>query len=181
MTDLGTYVEVDGRPAVRFGRTYPHPIERVWGAVTTSEGLAHWFPADVEIDLRPGGVVAYRGDPYSEDRPGRILACNPPSYLAMTWGNDELRFHLESLDDGGTRLTLIDLLDGRNAASRNAAGWHVCLDELDDHFESRKGGHFTRKFDFDFRRSIRESRCQRSTSRFEAHCREFDSIYARCS
>ena len=138
MTDLGTYVEVDGRPAVRFGRTYPHPIKRVWEAVTTSEGLAHWFPANVEIDLRPGGVVTYQGDPYSEARPGRVLACDPPSYLVMTWGNDELRFHLESLDDGATRLTLIDVLDGRDAASRNAAGWHVCLDELDDQLIGKK-------------------------------------------
>jgi hypothetical protein len=29
---LGTYVERDGRPAVRLLRTYPHPIDRVWAA-----------------------------------------------------------------------------------------------------------------------------------------------------
>src|SRR6185436_4407027 len=28
MTDLGSYVELDGRPAVRFERTFPHPVER---------------------------------------------------------------------------------------------------------------------------------------------------------
>jgi uncharacterized protein YndB with AHSA1/START domain len=47
MTDLGTYVELDGRPAVRFVRTYPQPIERVWQAITTPEGLARWFPSKV--------------------------------------------------------------------------------------------------------------------------------------
>ncbi len=50
--DPGTYVELDGRPAVRFVRTYPHPAERVWLAVSTPEGLAHWFPAQVALELR---------------------------------------------------------------------------------------------------------------------------------
>jgi hypothetical protein len=51
----------------------------------------------------------------------------------MTWGDDELRFQLESLEDGGCRFTLFDLLDRRDAAARNAAGWDVCLGELDKH------------------------------------------------
>ncbi len=29
-TDDGTYLEVDGRPAVRFERIYHQPIDRVW-------------------------------------------------------------------------------------------------------------------------------------------------------
>jgi uncharacterized protein YndB with AHSA1/START domain len=134
VTDPGTYVEVDGRPAVRFVRTYAHPIERVWAAVTTPDGLARWFPAAVEIDLRAGGVVRFRGDPHTEDRPGRVLACEPPCSLAITWGGDELRFELEALGDGRCRFTLIDVLDARDAAARNAAGWDVCLGELDKHF-----------------------------------------------
>ncbi len=133
MTDPGTYVELDGRPAVRFVRTYPHPIGRVWTAVTTPEGLARWFPAQVEVDLRPGGIVTYRGDPYTEHRPGRVLVCDPPMHLAFTWGDDELTFQLESTEGGGCRFTLFDLLDGRDSAARNAAGWDVCLDALDRH------------------------------------------------
>jgi hypothetical protein len=101
------------------------------------------FPATVEIDLRPRGLVTYRGDPYTEDRPGRVLGCDPPNYLAITWGDDELRFQLEPLDGGGCRFTLFDLLDGRDAAARNAAGWDVCLDELDKHLagETTDGPH----------------------------------------
>ncbi len=133
MTDLGSYVELDGRPAVRFVRTYPHPIERVWAAVATPEGLARWFPATVDIDLRPGGVVSYGNDPYLQVEPGRVLACDPPTYLAISWGGDELRFQLESLEDGGCRFTLLDLIDARDAAARNAAGWDVCLAELGKH------------------------------------------------
>ena len=31
-TDNGTYLEIDGRPAVRFERIYDHPVARVWAA-----------------------------------------------------------------------------------------------------------------------------------------------------
>jgi uncharacterized protein YndB with AHSA1/START domain len=133
MTDSGTYVEIDGQPAVRFVRTYSHPIERVWAAVTTPEGLGRWFPSQVEIDLQPGGVVVFGDDPHREGHPGRVLACDPPRYLAFTWGDNELRFQLESIEGGGCRFTLIDRLDGRDTAARQAAGWHVCLAELDKH------------------------------------------------
>jgi uncharacterized protein YndB with AHSA1/START domain len=129
----GTYVEIDGCPAVRFVRSYPHPIERVWSAVATSEGLAHWFPSAVTIDLRVGGSVTFSGDPAAEDGSGVVLACEPPHRLIVTWGRDELRFELESLTDGGCRFTLVNVLERRDAAARNAAGWSVCLTELDRH------------------------------------------------
>jgi uncharacterized protein YndB with AHSA1/START domain len=133
VTDMGTFTEIDGRAAVRFIRTYQHPVERVWAAVTTPDGLCHWFPSQVEIDLRPGGDVIFLGDPHTEDRRGRVLACEPPYYLALTWGDDELRFQLEAIGGGGCRFTLYDLLERRDAAARQAAGWDVCLGELDKH------------------------------------------------
>lgn len=40
MTDRGTYVEHEGRPAVRFVRHYRHPAERVWAAVSEPRGTA---------------------------------------------------------------------------------------------------------------------------------------------
>jgi uncharacterized protein YndB with AHSA1/START domain len=137
MTDLGTLTEVDGRTAVRFVRTYEHSLERVWAAVSTPDGLSHWFPSQVEIDLRPGGEVIFRGDPHTEDRRGRVLTCEPPYYLAFTWGDDELRFQLEGTETGGCRFTLYDVLERRDAAARQAAGWDVCLGELDKHLAGK--------------------------------------------
>jgi uncharacterized protein YndB with AHSA1/START domain len=116
---------------VRFVRTYPYPIERVWASVTTPEGLTHWFPADVEIELRLGGTVTYRGDAFAKDRTGEVLAYDPPTELAVTWGPEELHFHLERLDDSQCQFTLIDILATRDSAARQAAGWDVCLSELD--------------------------------------------------
>ena len=133
MNDPGTYVEIDGRPAVRFVRSFAQSIDRVWAAVSTSEGLSRWFPAVVEIDRQVGGDVRFSGDPYTEDRTGRVLEYQPPHALTIVWGDDELRFRLESLGGGGCRLTFVDLLNGRDSAARNAAGWDVCLSSLDDH------------------------------------------------
>jgi uncharacterized protein YndB with AHSA1/START domain len=129
--DFGTYVEHDGRPAVRFVRTYPHSIDRVWAAVTSPDELRRWFPARVAVDLREGGTITFSGDPHTEDRSGTVLACDPPRRLAFTWADDELHFELEPLGDGQCRFTLINVLHERNAAARNGAGWHVCLAELD--------------------------------------------------
>ena len=55
----GTYETIDGKPAVRFERRYPHPVEHVWRAVTEPDQLAHWFPTTVEVDPREGGAMAF--------------------------------------------------------------------------------------------------------------------------
>jgi uncharacterized protein YndB with AHSA1/START domain len=133
MTELGQYVEIDGRPGVRFERTYPHPIDRVWEAVSEPDQLAAWFPSKVEIDPVVGGDIVFSGDPNHEGAASKVLAIDPPRHLAFSWGADELRFDLEPIDDESCRFVLTNLLDERNAAARNGAGWHVCLAELDKH------------------------------------------------
>ena len=122
MTDRGTYIEHDGRPAVRFQRRYPHPAERVWSAVSEPAGLAHWFPSRVEIEPRAGGRVT-------------VLAYDPPRRLAFTWGGDELHLTVEADGAPACTLTLLNVLEARDTAARNAAGWAVCLAELDKHVD----------------------------------------------
>lgn len=121
----------DGRTAVRFSRTYDHPIERVWRFVTEADELAHWFPSRAEIDLRPGGEIRFSGDPNMKDGTGRVIAVDPPRHLSFAWGADELHFDLEELADKRTRFTLTNVLDAPNTAARNSAGWEVCLGALD--------------------------------------------------
>jgi uncharacterized protein YndB with AHSA1/START domain len=129
--DLGTYIQYDGQPAVRFERIYPHPPDRVWRAVSEPGELAHWFPSSVQIEARPGGTISFSGDPYTEDTLGRVLVFDPPHRLAFTWGPDQLHLALDPVGDGHCRLTLVNVLSDRSAAARNAAGWSVCLLELD--------------------------------------------------
>lgn len=45
MPVTGTYETVENRPMVRFERTFPHPVDAVWEAVTDPSRLAHWFPS----------------------------------------------------------------------------------------------------------------------------------------
>jgi len=48
-----------GRNVVRLERYLAHPPEKVWRALTEPAHLAQWFPAEVRLDLRPGGRVTF--------------------------------------------------------------------------------------------------------------------------
>jgi uncharacterized protein YndB with AHSA1/START domain len=138
--DRGTYIERDGRPAVRFQRRYPHPVERLWAAVTEPGELAHWFPSTVRIEPRAGGTIAFSDDPHVEPSSGTVLMFDPPHRLAFTWGGDELHFELSPVGDSSCELTLINVLQARDTAARNAAGWSVCLAELGKHVSGAVAG-----------------------------------------
>jgi len=71
-----------------------------------------------------------RGIHVGGDATGVVLAYEPPRRLAFTWFTDELHLTLEPVDDGGCRLTLVNVLADRTTAARNASGWFVCLAEL---------------------------------------------------
>ncbi|NSC24505.1 SRPBCC family protein [Streptomyces albus subsp. chlorinus] len=129
--ELGIFVERDGLPAVRLERPFPVGTEQVWRALTESDLLAAWFPSPtVRMEQRVGGHVEFAGDPYADDGTGTVLEFDPPSRLAYTWSEDELLFELGPRGEG-CLLALTDVLEERGAAARNAAGWDVCLDELE--------------------------------------------------
>ena len=110
-TDAGTYVEHAGRPAVRFERIYPHPVERVWRAITDPAELRHWFPSpEVSYEARVGGTLTLSGDPYApEARTSTVLVWEPPHRFGFGWEQDELHFTLSEAE-GGCRLVLLDVL-----------------------------------------------------------------------
>jgi hypothetical protein len=43
---------------------------------------------------------------------------------------DELHLTVEATADGGAELTLLNVLERRDSAARNATGWTVCLSVL---------------------------------------------------
>jgi uncharacterized protein YndB with AHSA1/START domain len=130
----GTYEEIENRPALRFERRIAHPIEDVWRAVTEPHELAHWFPAAVTYrdGLRTGGRLRFTfpGDAFPPSD-GEITECEPPRRFAFDWGGEQLRFELEPIGDG-TLLRFTHMLTARDQAARDAAGWHVCLDKLEE-------------------------------------------------
>src|SRR5439155_4370497 len=130
----GTLETIDGRPALRFERRLAHPVEAVWRTVTEPSELAHWFPSSVSGDLRAGGRLSFAfetdGVPPME---GEVLELEPPRRFTFLWGEDELRFELEPAEGGeGCLLHFTCVLGEREKAARDAAGWHVCLDRLED-------------------------------------------------
>jgi uncharacterized protein YndB with AHSA1/START domain len=133
MPTTGSYEQVEGRPLVRFERTFPHPVAAVWDAVTDPRRLAQWFPTSVEFDaLRADEQITFR---FAEDRypamRGVFREVRAPERLVFTWGDDELTFELAEAGGGsGCRLSLSVALDAADKACRDAAGWEQCLDML---------------------------------------------------
>jgi uncharacterized protein YndB with AHSA1/START domain len=136
----GTYGTVDDRHALTFERRLAHPVERVWRAVTDPAELAHWFPCSVRGDVAPGGRLTFEFP--GGEMPamhGDVVELDAPRRFAFTWGDDELRIELDPAGDG-CLLRFTCLFSDPERASRDAAGWHVCLDLLERHL----GGAATR-------------------------------------
>jgi uncharacterized protein YndB with AHSA1/START domain len=134
---MATFAQIENRPALRFERRLAHPIDAVWRAITDPEELWHWFPGGVELELRVGGAMTFTfHEQRLENAPitmeGEVTDLDRPRLFAFYWGGDHLRFELEPVDAGAaTRLEFTVLLDARDKAARDAAGWHVCLDRLE--------------------------------------------------
>jgi uncharacterized protein YndB with AHSA1/START domain len=143
----GAYDTIENRPRLRFERRLSHPIDAVWRAITESDELVHWFPSRVEVDeLRPGAGMTFRFESMPlKDAPttmsGRVTDFEPPRLFAFYWGEDHLRFELEPVagSEDGCVLRLTVLLDSREKAARDGAGWHVCLDRLEARLVGRNG------------------------------------------
>lgn len=121
--------DAQGRLALRFERLLDHPPEQVWRALTELDQLRRWHPSPFELESRGGGTVSFLPPEGNAFGDGRVTAYEPPHLLAYSWGEDHLRWELESRD-GGTRLVLTHTFDDRLKAARDAAGWDLCLDAL---------------------------------------------------
>lgn len=121
------------------------PLERVWTAITTAEGLGSWFGHSAEIDLRVGGSATLTWK--SGDRADlRIERIEPPTIFGYTWhiyglpDDDARRTYVEftlTPDGGGTTVTVIETGFAQlgsdeytKAFDGNSRGWVSELDEL---------------------------------------------------
>ena len=117
-------------------RRLPHSVEKVWRVLTERELLRQWFPCDVEGDWVVGAPLRFtflhgEGDGLSEEElSGEVLAVDPPRYLEFTWGEHLYRCRLTNEADGCT-LAFSDSFDDPSMGARNAAGWELCLQNLD--------------------------------------------------
>jgi uncharacterized protein YndB with AHSA1/START domain len=118
-----------GRPTVRVQRHYPHPIDKVWRAVTTPEHLGAWFPSPLQLELRTGGAMAFSAFAGDAAATGTVEAVDPPRLLVFRWGTDRLTFELAPAGEG-TSFALTHSFDDRAGAASFATGWEMCLGGL---------------------------------------------------
>ena len=100
------------RYTMRHERTYPHPIERVWAAVTVPTHMDRWMLPVNTVEPRLGGAFGMTfGGPADEPMTGVVAAWEPPHVVEYRFGpgNDSsIRFELVETDQGaGTHLTLV--------------------------------------------------------------------------
>jgi uncharacterized protein YndB with AHSA1/START domain len=127
-----TDVSRDGSTLV-FVRELRHEPTKVWRALTEPDELAKWSPFTVDRSLTETGAATLTmidGEEHTE-LPGIVRRAEPPTLLEYTWGDDVLEWRLEPVD-GGTRLTLRHTVEGLDMVPKVAAGWHLCVDVLEE-------------------------------------------------
>ncbi|MGG1552568.1 SRPBCC family protein [Paenibacillus ferrarius] len=80
------------------------PVQKVWNAVATSEGIAAWFmPNNFKPEL--GYEFHLEAGPFGKS-PCKVTELDEPNRLTINWGKDWfLRFDLKDLE-GKTEFTL---------------------------------------------------------------------------
>jgi uncharacterized protein YndB with AHSA1/START domain len=122
-------------------RDLSHPPAKVWDALTDPEHLREWAPFDSDRNLGAVGTahLSTVGAPKLLVSETQVRRAEAPNVLEFNWGGQDIRWELEPLGDGGTRLTLWHSID-RRFISMGAAGWHICFDVLDRLLGSRPIG-----------------------------------------
>jgi uncharacterized protein YndB with AHSA1/START domain len=122
----GTLETIDGRPALRFERTLPHSVERVWRAVSVPAELERWFPAATDWTPAPGETFEAAG------ATGEVTEVDPPHRLAWNYAGELYSFDLAEHEDG-CRLTFVHVLNDGTPTAQTAAGWETYFSRLDPH------------------------------------------------
>jgi len=137
MDEMATLETTGGKAVLRFKRRLAHPPEKVFRALSEPGELAHWFPARVRWELRPGAPIEFSFEDAGMEAPrGELIEVDPPRLLVYSWGDDVLRWEVVPEGDGST-LRFTHTIAGerdwpaRLTAARNAAGWDVCLAALE--------------------------------------------------
>jgi uncharacterized protein YndB with AHSA1/START domain len=113
-------------------RDLKHPPAKVWKAITEPEQLREWAPFDADRSLGTLGTANLTtvGAPKLMVSETRVKRADANKTLEYTWGGGDIRWELEPLGNGGTRLTLWHNIN-RGFIAMGAAGWHICFDVLD--------------------------------------------------
>jgi uncharacterized protein YndB with AHSA1/START domain len=140
MTSLTLVRRIKARPSI------------VFDAVTTADGIAHWWGPDAgpvlmaEADVRVGGQFRVRFrmlDGSEHESQGEYLELVKPERVVFSWrwtggqedpGISRVEIRLRAIPEG-TELTFTHaLLHDEEARRSHEAGWLGSLDKLEAHF-----------------------------------------------
>lgn len=152
--------------SIRFQRTLPGPIERVWEYLVDSEKRGKWL-ASGPMELRVGGAAhltwlhreyaageevpeQYRNMEKGVTMDATITRCEPPRVLAFTWGKrvEALSEVIIELSERGNEVLLVlthERLPDRKDLLGVSGGWHTHLDVLVDLVSGRPSQGFWKK------------------------------------
>jgi uncharacterized protein YndB with AHSA1/START domain len=96
--------QMQSLPDIKQTLVFNAPIQKVWNAVATSEGIAVWFmPNNFMPEI--GFEFHLEAGPFGKS-PCKVTELDPPNRLRFSWGKDWfLSFELTELD-GKTQFTL---------------------------------------------------------------------------
>ena len=122
-------------------RELAHQPEKVWTALTDPAHLRAWAPFDSDRNLGTTGTATLTtvGAPTQQVSRSQVTRAEAPRVLEFNWGGQDIRFELEPLPNGGTRLTIWHDIQ-RSFIAMGAAGWHVCFDVLERHLAGQPIG-----------------------------------------
>jgi len=144
---LGRFIN---RQTLEFVRTYPHPIERVWRAITEPTELARWFIPTTTWDFKEGGAYRFHDDGFM----GELLTIDAPRFIRLSSASQPgqepgsfIQYELTAVE-GGTRMRFVQfstpggLFEGRPEhrndvpwAGGNLGGWHEFFEALGAHLD----------------------------------------------
>lgn len=117
-------------------RRLEYGVHTVWRALTESDLLEQWFPARIDGEWSVGSALTFTfpdgaAEDVSEgDLKGEVLAVEPPHLLEFRWGEYRIKFDLEEAGEHCV-FRLSERFEDRSWAARSAAGWEMCLENLD--------------------------------------------------
>lgn len=92
-------------PEIRQTIVVNAPIDKVWNAVATSEGIAAWWMPNTFEPVLGHDFILHAG-PYG-DSPCKVTELDPPNRVGFNWAKDwHVVFELKTLD-GKTEFTVI--------------------------------------------------------------------------
>lgn len=97
---------MQGLPEIRKTIVLHAPIEKVWKAVSTSEGITAWWMPNTLEPILGRDFILHAGQ--FGDSPCKVTELDPPNRIGFDWGKDwHLVFELKKLENEKTEFTLI--------------------------------------------------------------------------